>query len=201
MTTDLDEATEMATPARVDGRRLRSEESRRRIISALLELVREGDFDPSAEAVAERAGVGLRSVFRHFKDMESLRSEITQRVSVQVAEIRSRPFPGPTWRENLDEVVRRRAEAFEMLTPFRRAGQAQRHRSSVVEQNVMTINQALRLVLVNLLPEAVVADQDTFEALDMVLSMETWIRLRLDQKLPPERAIAVIQHLLRALLP
>lgn len=202
MTTETDAAAALkAQGARVDGRRLRSEDSRRRIIAALLDLVQEGDYDPSAETVAERAGVGLRSVFRHFKDMESLRSEIMQRIISLVAEIRAKPFPGPTWRENLDEVIKRRAEAFEILTPFRLAGLAHRRRSQVVEANNELINHALRLVLVNVLPPEVVENKPALEALDMVMSMDAWIRLRLDQKLSPEEAVAVVRRLVATQLP
>ena len=60
----------------VDGRRRRSLDSRARIVAAMLELVRLGNASPNAVEVAARAGVGLRSVFRHFKDMESLYVEI-----------------------------------------------------------------------------------------------------------------------------
>ena len=59
--------------AEIDGRRLRSQVSRAKIVEALMTLVEAGQVDPSAEEVAATAGVGLRSVFRHFKDMESLR--------------------------------------------------------------------------------------------------------------------------------
>ena len=163
--------------------------------------MQEGDYDPSAETVAERAGVGLRSVFRHFKDMESLRGEIMQRIIALVAEIRAKPFPGPTWRENLDEVIKRRAEAFEILTPFRLAGLAHRRRSQVVEANNELINHALRLVLTNVLPPEVVENKPAFEAVDMVLSMDAWIRLRLDQKLTPEEAVVVIRRLVATQLP
>ena len=55
-----------------DGRRLRSQDSRARIVAAMLDLIREGEIAPSAELVASRANVGLRTVFRHFKDMDSL---------------------------------------------------------------------------------------------------------------------------------
>ena len=55
-----------------DGRRLRSERSRQAIIDAMLKLVEEGVLVPTAQQVSERAGVGIRSVFRHFSDMESL---------------------------------------------------------------------------------------------------------------------------------
>ena len=41
-------------------------------IDALQELVHEGVLVPTAQTVAERAGVGIRTVFRHFDDMETL---------------------------------------------------------------------------------------------------------------------------------
>jgi AcrR family transcriptional regulator len=62
---------------RIDGRRLRTAESRRRVVAALLDCVRDGDFDPSAEVVASRAGVGLRTVFRLFTDKEGLFRQMT----------------------------------------------------------------------------------------------------------------------------
>ena len=60
-----------------DGRHQRSGRSRRRIIEALFELMREGEMSPLAVDVASRAGVGLRTVFRHFEDMESIFEEMT----------------------------------------------------------------------------------------------------------------------------
>ncbi|MBP6689360.1 MAG: hypothetical protein KA153_05180, partial [Hyphomonadaceae bacterium] len=57
-------AEKIAEPVEVDGRRQRSDASRRKIAQAMLELLREGEPDPSADLVAERAGVGRRTVFR-----------------------------------------------------------------------------------------------------------------------------------------
>ena len=59
-----------------DGRRQRSQASRAKIVTAFMELIESGDPSPSAARVAKRAGVGLRSVFRHFDDMDSLYAEI-----------------------------------------------------------------------------------------------------------------------------
>ena len=58
----------------VDGRRLRSEASRGRIVAAMIAIVREqgGAGLPPAELVADRAGVGLRTVFRLFEDMDGV---------------------------------------------------------------------------------------------------------------------------------
>ena len=44
----------------------------------MLELVRAGAISPNAEEVAERAGVGLRTVFRRFDDMDSLYREMAK---------------------------------------------------------------------------------------------------------------------------
>ncbi|MDH4042395.1 MAG: TetR/AcrR family transcriptional regulator, partial [Gammaproteobacteria bacterium] len=57
---------------RPDGRLLRTERSRQLIIDALHDLINEGVLQPTAQTVAERAGVGIRTVFRHFADMETL---------------------------------------------------------------------------------------------------------------------------------
>ena len=63
-----------------DGRRLRSGRSRRQVIEAMFELLAEGDMTPSAVAVAERANVGMRTVFRHFEDMDSIYDEMKARL-------------------------------------------------------------------------------------------------------------------------
>ena len=55
-----------------DGRRQRSERSQTAIIKAALSLMDEGTLVPTAQQIADRAGVGIRSFFRHFADMDSL---------------------------------------------------------------------------------------------------------------------------------
>ena len=74
MATDETTQDETHTP---DGRRLRSERNKQKIVTAMMELVREGDYDPSVASIAERAGVGLRTVFRHFDDVDTLYREMS----------------------------------------------------------------------------------------------------------------------------
>lgn len=63
----------------VDGRTMRRTRNRSAVIDALLELLQEGDFEPGASAIAERAGVSHRSVFRYFDDLGDLvRTAVTQ---------------------------------------------------------------------------------------------------------------------------
>ena len=57
---------------KVDGRVLRGERTRARIVDALINLIREGSLVPRAVDIAGRAGVSVRSVFQHFADFREL---------------------------------------------------------------------------------------------------------------------------------
>ncbi len=184
-----------------DGRRLRSTVSRAKIVAALHELVEAGDLEPSAEAVAEKAGVGLRSVFRHFNDMESLRAEMAYEVEARLLEEAKTPFRGETLLEKFDDVVDRRARAFERSMALRRAGLTQVHRSTVLRENSQRLNRVLRGRMESLLPPHILADRTRVEALDLGLSWESWIRLRNVQNLSVEEARQVFSALVRLLLP
>jgi AcrR family transcriptional regulator len=55
-----------------DGRRARRDRNNDAVIKACWELFAEGEMYPTAQQVAERSGVSLRSVFRHFQNLEAL---------------------------------------------------------------------------------------------------------------------------------
>ena len=81
----------------------------------MLELVREGGVSPSAELVAARADVGLRTVFRHFKDLESLYGEMSAAIETELMALVHTPFKGVTWRDRVLELVERRGGAYEKI--------------------------------------------------------------------------------------
>ncbi len=189
------------TPASAtDGRRQRSLDSRARIIQAMLELVREGVAVPNAEQVAERAQVGLRSVFRHFKDMDSLFREINYRIEREASDAFLRPVRGDTPQARLDDLVQRRCGLFERISPFYIAAQAQRPKSEYLDQDAQNRVQLLRQLLKQVLEPDVVARTERFEALDALLSASTWIRLRRDQGLDFDQAKAVIEQTAQLLI-
>ena len=67
-------------PQAPDGRVARGERNRASIVNAVIALLREGVLVPTADQIAERAGVGARTVFRHFDDLERLFTEVTNTV-------------------------------------------------------------------------------------------------------------------------
>jgi AcrR family transcriptional regulator len=176
----------------VDGRRVRGEDNRRRIVDALLKLVAAGSVSPSAEEVAKQAGVGLRTVFRHFADMESLYREISERMTLEILPIAQRPFRSDDWRERLEELVDRRAQVFERLLPFKMAGDAHRHGSPFLTSEQSAIVKTLREALRNAIGPKAIDEKLRFEALELVMSFESWRRLRVDQGLSARDARAVM---------
>jgi AcrR family transcriptional regulator len=183
-----------------DGRRRRSETSRARIVAAMLALVRATAVSPSAEQVAERAGVGLRSVFRHFRDMESLYREMSAAIEAELRAVAALPFEGRSWRERVMELIARRGVAFDRIAPFRLASDARVHASEVLRGDRARMAQVARELLRLQLPAEVAADAPLFEALDLLLSFEAWRRLRADQSLGPDEARAVLERAVRALI-
>ena len=82
--------------------------------------------------------------------------------------------------------------------PYRRAANAQRHRSDLIQAKSAELNRVLRAALVGVLPSGL--DDDTFDALDLALCLESWIRLRHDQGLDASRARRVMARAAEALL-
>lgn len=180
-----------------DGRRQRSDRSRRQIIEALFDLIAEGNMSPSAASVAERANVGLRTVFRHFEDMDSIYDEMTEQLMKAVMPKIVEPFKSVTWRDKLTEMVERRAELYEMIFPMRVCMTLRYHQSAFIQQQYKRDLALERSSLKAVLPQKVSSDRTLFAALEVILSFPTWRRLRQDQNLSIENAKKTV-HLMLA---
>jgi AcrR family transcriptional regulator len=184
-----------ADAPRTDGRRERSKSSRARIVAAMLDLVERGDVQPSAARVADEAGVGLRTVFRHFDDMDSLYREMSETVSARVMPIVSAPYAGEDWRANIRDLVSRRARVFEAILPHRISANIKRYQSAFIMADYARITRLERDLITRLLPPHVKADEIGVEALCVALSFQSWRVMRHDQGLPAEKATAVLERL------
>jgi AcrR family transcriptional regulator len=183
-----------------DGRRQRGQDNRARIVAAMLEIIHSGEIAPSAEQVAQRADVGLRTVFRHFQDMDSLYREMSVVIAGELKGVAETPFRSEDWRERVVELIARRSWAFEKIGPFLRASTVFRYRSKYLEVDNTRLVAALRVILKRQLPPEVARDQLKLEILDVLLSFETWSRLRREQGLSPKRARETLEAAVRRLL-
>jgi AcrR family transcriptional regulator len=183
-----------------DGRRLRSEVSRERIVQAMLALIGAGIVTPGAEAVAAKAGVGLRTVFRHFENMETLYQRIDTRITAEVRPMADAPFKTRDWKGRVAEMLARRARIFERIMPFKIAADVHRYQSPFLAAQMGWFVREQRAALLAILPSDRQADTDLVESLDLLLSFDTWRRLRKDQKLSIARAQQTLDQLIRAVL-
>jgi AcrR family transcriptional regulator len=179
-----------------DGRRARSRSSRAKIVSAMLDIVGNGDVNPSAARVAEVAGVGLRSVFRHFDDMDGLYREMGDVIEARVLPIIVQPPAGNNWRERLADIAQRRARVFEAILPYRISANLKRFQSPYLMQDYRRMLAMETSIVEAQLPARVAQDPVAAAALNVILSFQTWRLLRHDQAMPVETAQAVVKHLL-----
>lgn len=192
--------TQIPVQEQTDGRRQRSEASREKIVRAMLALVAEGDVCPGAENVAARAGVGLRTVFRHFENMESLYQQISAAVTAELKPTANEPYRAADWSGQLMELIDRRTEIFERIMPYKIAGEVHRHQSVFLDRQAAEFVREQRASLLRVLPEDRHGDASFVEGLDLLLCFDCWRRLRKDQKLPVAAARQAVERLVAALL-
>lgn len=180
-----------------DGRKQRSRSSRNRILEAMMALIAEGHHNPSAAAVAERAGVGLRSVFRHFDDKDSLFREMHERLVAAYAPRIQAPYASSDWRERLQEFVERRVGVFEEIAPFRLSTVAHRYRSEALAAAYAETLAMERAMLEALLPSRVCKARDTYLALRLATSFDGWRVLRQDEGLSANETVEAMTRMVR----
>jgi hypothetical protein len=61
------------------------------------------------------------------------------------------------------------------------------------------MQQTLRRALMGVLPAALADDREAFDGLDMALSIDIWIRLRIEQGLEPDETRRVVRRIVEAL--
>ena len=184
----------------VDGRKLRGQRNRESIIEACIALNAEGILVPTAQQISDKAGMGIRSFFRHFSDMEELFAtiEIHSRASVEALFVggdRDGTLP-----ERILHAVERHAEAYEHQKNSIKSTTAQMWRYKILQESYARYQRGLRKDLDNWLPELKSLSRSDRESVDAVASAEMWMRLR-DQGLSKKHAISNIVKLLTLLVP
>lgn len=174
---------EATIPDPADGRTARAQRTRAAIVDALLELLEEGDLQPTANRIAERAGISLRLIYHHFGDLEALFAAVAARQAERVSEI-AEPVPDDLpLDERLVAFVEQRTTVLEWLTPVRRASllhepfseELRRARDAMHE---IGRQQVCRL-FADALDEAPVGERDTLaEAIAAASGWSFWDDLR-----------------------
>jgi AcrR family transcriptional regulator len=183
-----------------DGRRVRSERSRKAIIDAMLKLVAEGTLVPTAQQVSEYAGVGLRSVFRHFSDVESVFATLDIEVRKQYQGLFAGGDRNGTLKERLQHAVEQRALAYEASGNYLLTNKAQAWRYPVLREQYIRTQRQLRKDLDDWLPELTKLASGERELVDSIASFEFWNRLREHQGLNKKTSTELVTRLMSRII-
>jgi TetR/AcrR family transcriptional regulator, regulator of autoinduction and epiphytic fitness len=104
-----------------DGRTVRGERTRRALVDALLALLDAGELRPTAERIAERAGVSERSLFQHFPDREQLFEAVARQQYERVLPTLQPVDASLSLPDRIDAFVDQRARFYELSKGVRRA--------------------------------------------------------------------------------
>lgn len=187
-----------------DGRRARRDRNSDNVIESLLDLINEGNVWPSAQEVADRAGVSLRSVFRYFDDLDALLEAAMDRQFDRSAHLFAAPRPANTLQGRIDALVDSRLEMYEGLATISKAvrtraavrpraaefaTKGRAHMRSVVESYLAADLEAVG-------PDAPMV----VEALVMLLCFEALEALTEVQGMSREQSYEVLRNALRRVL-
>jgi AcrR family transcriptional regulator len=191
---------------RVDGRRLRSERTRRLIVEAYMALVRENAQMPTAAQIAERAGYSVRSIFERFPDLTALRVAVTD---YAIAEARAsaalRDLDAPR-AMRIRSQVEQRANSCEKWLPLWRVLSTDASQSPDLQRRILIIRQLISMRMEMMFkPElSAMVDSDrkkTMLALEAITDFESWARMRELYGLSVEEASTVWVRAIDRLLP
>ena len=188
-----------------DGRTVRAERTRKALVEALLALLHEGQLQPTAERIAQRAGVSERSLFQHFADRETLYQAVALEQYERVVPTLEPIDLSLPLAERIDAFVEQRARLLETVTPVRRAALLLEPESEVVSSWLQTTRRQkareLERVFRAELDQLGHRDRGVLLAALVAASAWTcWEALRAHQRLSVDRSRAAMALTLGALL-
>lgn len=192
------------THAKVDGRFLRTERTRQRIIEAFLALLQSGK-DPTSNEIAAHAGCSVRSVFERFHDMAALRVAAADYMFADARSVPLRAAEGDR-RTRLQTHIEIHAEYCERIMPLWRTMLAHQSESESLRRYVVqtrataraTTEQAFASELATLPVER---RRQLLIVLESVIDFERWSHMREHHRLSGEEACAVWLTAVDRLLP
>lgn len=188
-----------------DGRTARGERTRKALVDALLALLYDGQVRPTAERIAQRAGVSERSLFQHFADREALYQAVAVEQYERIAPTLEPIDVSLPLGERIDAFAEQRARLLETVTPVWRAALLLEPESEVVSSWL----QATRRQMAGRLEEVFGAELEQLgqsergvqlAALVAASAWTSWEALRAHQRLSVDRSRAAMRATLAALL-
>jgi AcrR family transcriptional regulator len=167
-----------------DGRKLRSESTADHILDTAIKIARKGNIDSmSFNSIAKEANIGTRTIFRHFKDQETLQESLDQKLSEEFSDCFSEI-------NNTDDLERRIENVSSTLIKLYMKNQniirwnlRNIWRDKNLRKNMFSWNQILRNFVYSILPEIQEKKKSEKEIIFECMSFMFFLRLKVVQDL------------------
>ena len=183
-----------------DGRFERSTRSRQIIIDAMLVLTKQGQYIPTAQQVADQANISIRTVFRHFTEMEHLYKELDDAVRPSYEKYFMIDDVSGPLDERIERLVQNRLKAYLETFEINKATHALLWRSALLTDTYQKNQKLLRAMMLKTLPELKDKHIDIIEMVDANTSFEVFDRYFTYQKLPIEECERLVIAQLKQLV-
>lgn len=192
--------------AALDGRRARRDRNRTAVVEAVYALLREGQVPLATEAIAERAGVSVSSVFRYFDGLDDLHKQTIELYFERCAPLFEIPGLGEgTFDARVSALVEARLALYRQIAPIARLARmrAPEYRR-IADSLARTRSGMVRQIRRHFAPElAALGSAQAGEAValvDVLTSYESWDLMRSGSRLSERRVGAAWTRGIRAVL-
>lgn len=188
-----------------DGRRARGQRNRDAVVDAILILLDQGNASPTAREIADAAGVSLRSVFRHFADLDSLFGAAIQLQARRTAHLYEPPSRAGDTEQRIASLVAQRRKLYETVSEVRRSWILRYSDVPSVSHILDDIYVGLHQQIVDFFHDDLAhlkpaQQREVLDAIDVATSFDAWAHLRSHRGLSVPRTSAVVKRTVRLLL-
>ena len=183
-----------------DGRVLRTQRSREAIINSAYQFMEVEGVIPTAQVVADNAGVTIRTLFRHFPEMDLLYRELHKRTFDHYAkEFDKGDRTGPL-EDRVLSAVKTFTAAYSNQRNVFLVTKSMMRNSVFLCENYSRVQKSLSKRLLEWIPELSDLPDEIHDGVDGVLSFEFWHRLQVIQGVSKKRSISIINRLVLGFL-
>ena len=167
-----------------DGRKLRSESTSDHILNTAIKIARKGNIDNmSFNSIAKEANIGTRTIFRHFKDQETLQESLDQKLGEEFTSAFSLINKTDNLESRIENVCSILIKLYVKNQNIIRWNLRNIWRDKNLRKNMFSWNKILRNFVYSILPEIQEKRKSEREIIFECMSFMFFLRLSVVQRL------------------
>ena len=171
-----------------DGRKLRSESTSDHILNTAIKIARKGNIDNmSFNSIAKEANIGTRTIFRHFKDQETLQESLDQKLGEEFSSSFSEINKADNLERRIENVSSTLIKLYVKNKNILRWNLRNIWRDKNLRKNMFSWNRILRNFVFSILPEIQEKKKSEREIIFECMSFLFFLRLNVVQGLNQEQ--------------